>query len=344
MTDQFDNVSAQDERLIWTGAVSLQQGPGWVMPWRLPFDDLALFPPEALQMCASMPAGVRLRFASDAEALVFRTEPILSAGNLDLYADGMLTATIPFEEGDTEVGFENLPSGMKTLELWLHQATPFRLRGIQLPAGSRLERVEDARPKWITYGSSISHCGAAGSPSFTWPGVVARTKGLNLTSLGFGGQCHADPMIARLIRDLPADLVSVKIGINIYGASSLSVRSFLPAVLGTLAIIREGHPDVPLVVCSPIWSPPHESTPNAAGMTLQMMREEVAKAVETLQQRGDSQVFYVDGLKLFGPDLKEHLPDDVHPNAEGYRLLGERFVREVFDTIGIQLPSETRFP
>lgn len=342
MERSMEVIAPNDERLVWSGAISTQNGPGWVMPWRLPYADLDLFPSEGLQLGASMPAGVRLRFATDAESVVFRTEPMPSPGNLDLYADDALVSTVPFEQDDTAVRFESLPAGKKALELWLHQVTPFQLRGIQVPAGTGIERSEDSRPKWITYGSSISHCAAAASPSLTWPGVVARAKGLNLTSLGFGGQCHADPMIARLIRDLPADFISLKIGINIYGNGSLNLRSFLPAALGTLATIRERHLDIPLVVCSPIWSPPHESAPNAAGMTLEIMREELAKAVETFRNRGDRQVFYVNGLDLFGPAEAEHLPDQVHPDAEGYQVLGRHFLREVFDRIGIKLPLRTR--
>jgi lysophospholipase L1-like esterase len=37
----------------------------------------------------------------------------------------------------------------------------------------------------------------------------------------------------------------------------------------------------------------------------------------------------VDGLSLFGPDLVSLLPDNVHPNAEGYQALGKNFLREV---------------
>jgi len=344
MHRSFETVGAEDERLTWSGAVSLQRKWGWVMPWRLPYDDLALFPPESLRLYAAMPSGVRLRFATDAEAVEFQAEPTPNAGDLDLYADDALVRTLVFEEGETAIGFEALPRGMKTLELWLNPSTPFLLRAVRLPAGAHLERSQDRRPRWITYGSSITHCVWSGSPSLTWPGVVARAKGLNLLSLGFNGECHADPMIARLIRDLPADFVSLKIGINIHGSGSLNVRSFLPAVIGTIVTVREGHPDIPLVVCSPIWSPPRETTPNGAGMSLQTMRQEVFEAVEIVREKGDKSLHYVDGLRLFGPEYATNLPDLVHPDAEGYRILGHNFVREVFDRIGVQLPPETRVP
>ena len=123
---------------------------------------------------------------------------------MDLYADGALVSTVEFATGQTECRFSGLPAGGSVVEIWPFQGPPIRLTGIELPSGADLQRAEDDRPRWITYGSSISHCRTAASPSFTWPGIVACARGLDLTSFGFGGQCHADPMIARLMRDRPA--------------------------------------------------------------------------------------------------------------------------------------------
>ena len=167
--------------------------------------------------------------------------------------------------------------------------------------------------------------------------MVARARDFNLTSLGFGGQCHADPFIARLIRDLPADFISVKIGINIYGAASLGPRAFRPAVLGTIATIRDGHPETPLAVCSPIWGHDRETAPNAAGLTLVQMRYEVAEAVEAFRRRGDANIHYIDGLKLFDESLAEFLPDNTHPDAAGYVRMGENFLEELFSVQGVQV-------
>ncbi len=330
-------VSATDERLVWSGAISLEQSQDWVMPWRLPCEQLDLFPPEVLHENAACPAGVRLRFRTDAEALQILVAPAEADGALDVYADDAFCQTLRFSAGATEVACEGLPLGEKALAIWLDPGVPFRLRGVALPDGARLSANEDTRPRWITYGSSITHCKGARSPSRIWPGVVARSQGLNLTSLGFAGQCHADPMVARLIRDCEADLVSLKLGINIHGNGSLNARTFLPAILGSIALVREGHPHVPLVVCSPILSPPRETTPNAAGLTLVDMREAVSLAVERFRARGDRNLYYVDGLRLFGPDLVDLLPDDVHPNADGYERLGENFVEEVFGRLGVKV-------
>ena len=332
-------VSADDPRLIWNGALSLEKGNGWIKPWRIPHQDQDLYSPGVSSLAgrAEMPAGVRLRFATDAQTLTLHTEALAEDGNFDLCIDDQLISTVSYAAGQTEVRFAALPAGDKTVELWLSPAMPVALRGLELSEGARLEKSEDTRPRWVTYGSSITHCRTAGSPSSTWPGVVARARGFNLTSLGFGGQCHADPMIARLIRDLDADFVSVKLGINIYGALSLSPRSFRPAVIGTIATIREGHPEIPFAVCSPIWSPAREEKPNAVNLTLEQMRVEVQEAVESFRRRGDTHIHYVDGLKLFDASLVQYLPDGVHPDAEGYRIMGENFLKEVFEIQGVQV-------
>ena len=332
-------IPADDPRLIWSGAISCERGDGWVKPWRIPYQDQDLYSPgvSGLAGRAEMPSGVRLRFATDAQTFTCHTEGLAEEGNFDLYADDQFVSTVSYAAGQTEVCFTGLSAGDKTVELWFSPAMPVVLRSIELPAGACLEKSGDNRLKWVTYGSSITHCRTAGSPSCTWPGVVARARGFDLTSLGFGGQCHADPMIARLIRDLSADFVSVKLGVNIYGASSLSPRSFRPAVIGTIATIRDGHPEIPFVVCSPIWSPNREKTPNAVDLTLEQMRLEVFEAVESFRRRGDARIYYVDGLKLFDANLAQYLPDGLHPDAEGYRRMGENFLKEVFEVQGLEV-------
>ena len=59
------------------------------------------------------------------------------------------------------------------------------------------------------------------------------------------------------------------------------------------------------------------------------MREEVAAAVNAIQAHGDSNLHYIDGLKLFGPEYSNLLPDQLHPDPEGYKVLGRNFLREV---------------
>lgn len=334
-------IAADNENLIWSGAVSLEHGNGWVKPWRLPFDQLDFFHEASFEM-AERPSGVRLRFATDSRNIAFRTEAFKCPFEdiviiHDLYCNDKFYQSSKTQPDSSDIKFDNLPGGMKTIELWLFQFSPFMLKSIEIDDGASIEKSPDTRPKWITYGSSITHCRAAESPSMTWPAIVARKKNLNLTSLGYGGQCHADPMVARMIRDMSADFISLKLGINIYGHASFNIRSFRPAVIGTIATIREKHTDTPIVVFSPIWSPPRESTPNPTNMTLEIMREEVEKAVKAFQKHGDENIYYINGLNLFDSPLADMLPDELHPDAEGYKIMAQNFMKAVFEETGIKI-------
>ena len=84
---------------------------------------------------------------------------------------------------------------------------------------------------------------------------------MELINLGLGGSALLDPFTARAMRDTPADLISVKIGINLVNTDLMRLRAFTPAVHGFLDTIREGHPTTPLLVVSPILCPIHEDTP-----------------------------------------------------------------------------------
>ena len=316
------------------GAISLNRTPDWIEPWRLPYEQRALYPSldDALLERASTAAGIRLRFTTDATSVGLQTEPHEGPRPFDVTIDGDLIQSAQQAAGNEEVTFSGLPSGSKTVELWLPQRHgAVRMRSLLVEDGSEVEAVPDNRLKWVAYGSSITHCAQARSPACTWPAIAARAKGMNLTCLGYGGNCHIEPMIARIIRDREADFISLKLGINVYGAGSLSPRTFKAAVIGLVRIIRESHADTPIVVISPIASPPRETTRNPVGFTLEDMRTEVEDAVRRMQDTcGDGALRYVDGFKLFGPDLAaDYLPDELHPNADAQEIIARNVLQHV---------------
>ena len=61
------------------------------------------------------------------------------------------------------------------------------------------------------------------------------------------------------------------------------------------------------------------------GLPLVRMRGLLRDVVAARSAAGDSRIGYLDGLSLFGAADAHLLPDDLHPNTEGYRLMGERF-------------------
>jgi hypothetical protein len=317
--------SIELDRALFQGAVSLEQVGGGIKPWRIPYKEYALFPPNGINNTAHLSAGVRIGFASDTTSVTVEIEPVEVVVQLDLVIGKELVKTQIVEAGESVVTFDGLPGSEKLIEIYLPQKAPTVVKALRIDEGAGWHIPEDSRPKWITYGSSITQCNAAFSPARTWPAIVARRFGLHLTCLGYSGNCHIEPMVARLIRDLEADVISLCLGINVYGGNTLNKRTFQSAVIGFVQIIREKHPDTPIVLMSPIWSPPREDVKNTAGFTLIEMRAEIEEAIASMAALGDKHLHYVNGLTIFDEQSAEHLPDNLHPNGQGYAIMGQNF-------------------
>lgn len=247
--------------------------------------------------------------------------------------------------------FSGLDGLAKDIAIWLPWDETTEL--ITLRTDAPVEVItRHAGPVWLHHGSSISHGSNAAGPSETWPAVAARATGLDLINLGLGGSALLDPFVARTIRDLAADRISIKIGINLVNADLMRLRAFVPAVHGFLDTIRDGHPDAPLLIISPILCPIQENTPGplmpdleayergelrflatgdpagvASGqLTLAVIREQLAAIVEQ-RSAADPKISYLDGLSLYGPDdtAAHPLPDNLHPDAGTHRMIGARF-------------------
>ncbi|WP_308495358.1 MULTISPECIES: SGNH/GDSL hydrolase family protein [unclassified Microbacterium] len=305
--------------------------------------------------------------------------PLRPDGVVELVVDGEVvglsatsggnTVTLDMSTGAAErvagavstARFDGLADAMKSVELWLPHNEKVEL--VELRADAVVEpRPSSDRPVWLHYGSSISHGSNAARPTGIWPAVAARKSGLELVNLGLGGSAMLDQFAARTMRDAEADLISLKVGINLVNADLMRMRAFRPAVHGFLDTIRDGHPSTPLLVVSPIFCEIHEDTPGPAGfdpdalavgavrfratgspaevaagkLTLTVIRAELERIVRE-RQEADPNLFYLDGRELYGADdaARLPLPDALHPDAETHRLMGERFAQLAFAEGGL---------
>ncbi|MGW3173686.1 GDSL-type esterase/lipase family protein [Streptomyces sp. NPDC001153] len=365
------------------GALDLERTAHGLLPHRLPARARTQCADPQLAMAESQPSGVRLVFRTRATTVeldtlptkrVYAGAPPRPDGVYDLLVDGRAagsgrgaggnTLTIDVTTGTAEhrpgpvgtVRFSGLPGTVKVVEIWLPHNETTEL--VALRTDAPVEAVpHQGRKVWLHHGSSISHGSDAASPSTTWPALAASRGGTELINLGLGGSALLDPFTARALRDTPADLISVKLGINVVNTDLMRLRAFGPAVHGFLDTIRDGHPDTPLLVVSPILCPIHEDTPGpslpdfsalsegrlrfrAAGdpaekasgkLTLGVIREELARIVRERSAQ-DPRLHYLDGRELYGEaDFGElPLPDDLHPDAAAHRRIGERFAALAF--------------
>lgn len=372
-----------DAQLV-RGALDLERTEHGLLPHRLPAWARQQFPDQQLARVVALPSGVRLQFRTSATAveldvlptkMVYQGAPRPPDGRYDLVIDGraaasastsdgrietidMMTQTTVTQPGSTgTLRFSELPAGVKDVEIWLPQNEITEL--IALRTDAPVEAAPDrGRRVWLHHGSSISQGSTAAGPTATWPALSALRAGVELINLGFSGNALLDPFTARSMRDTPADLISLEIGINLVNHDLMRLRGFTPAVHGFLDTLREGHPDTPLLVLSPFLCPIQENTPGpvapefdgarvrfrAVGdpadrksgrLTLTVIRDELARIVAQ-RASDDPNLHYLDGRELYGePDYAElPLPDEIHPSPAGHQRIGERFADLAFGAEG----------
>ena len=374
-------VPLEDGPMAWVGALDHDRSPTGLSPRRLPAWTRPQVTDPMLNAIVGMGSGVRLAFTTDSDVVEldvmvtgFRIAGTESRPVVFDLVTGARTISIPatsmhcfvldyndpsndsFESGEpTTIRFEALGSDTRAVEIWLPHAASTEVRAVRVGTAATVTATPPSdRRRWVHYGSSISHCMEADTPTQTWPAIAARLGDVELFSLGLAGQCQLDGFVARTIRDQPADLISLKLGINIVNGDTMRERTFLPAVHAFLDTVREGHPDTPILVVSPIFCPSAEDAPGPTFMsadggfdtvasdtpelqriregclTLRRIRELLAGLVESRRALGDEQLAYLDGLELFGEADAADLPDRLHPNNAGYARMGERFAAAVF--------------
>lgn len=363
------------------GALDLEDTEVGVLPHRLPGWARQQYDDPQLEMVEAQPSGVRLVFRTRATAIELDTRPTKRVytgaphppdGVYDVLVDGKLVdqATVPggnvmtidLTTGATQtalgeagtVSVAGLSDELKTVEIWLPHAETTELVALRTDAPIEPAGLEGR--VWLHHGSSISHGSNATSPTGTWVAHAASLAGVEPLNLGFGGSALLQPFIARTMRDTPADLISVKLGINVVNADAMRRRAFAPAVHGFLDTIRDGHPTTPLLVVSPVLCPMHEDTPGptmwdlealsrgelrfqatgdpadvpAGKLTLNVIRDDLARIVA---QRDDPNLHYLDGRELYGAadNAELPLPDDLHPDGLSHQRMAERFAKLAFN-------------
>jgi len=323
-----------DNVFFFEGCVSLQTDEKWVSPWRIPFRKRDFFPflnpDEGVAHCVP---GVRLCFSTDTDKLQIK---FLSKGSnlnptqLDVFVNNKLLKEVDLSSENMILDLD-APEGLNDFVIYLPPGKPVWLDSVLIDDDADiLTTRRPSHPRWLHYGSSISHSMGA-RPSRAWTVQVARELDLNLRNFGFSGSCQSDPMIGRLLRDLPADFITLKLGINSHGGA-LSERTFAPNVIGLIQIIREKHPKIPLGIISPIYSPPREKVKGGSGLSLEDMRNILDGIVNTCKEYGDKNIYYTDGLDVLGESGIEVLPDELHPDPEGGQdLMAKNFIKHVFN-------------
>jgi lysophospholipase L1-like esterase len=299
--------------------------------------DLARLPIDTVD-AARVPASVRFEFVGDADVVelayttrtnefgyrgpgagttfaLFRGEKQVDEGEAVL-GDGTVRLTTGGDPDERAVVY--LPEGMRPV---VHAISA--LNGTIEPA--------PRAPRWLAYGDSIAEGWIASGPSGAWPAIAARDRALDVVNLGYAGSARGELVSAEQIAALDADVISVSHGTNCWTRIPFSAAMFRENTRAFLTLVRQGHPETPIVVTSPVLRPDAEATPNRLGATLADLRAAMEDVAHECIAAGDERLTLVPGRGLLERD---DLPDGIHPGDDGHRTLAAAFggaVREALE-------------
>jgi lysophospholipase L1-like esterase len=184
------------------------------------------------------------------------------------------------------------------------------------------------QPRWLAYGDSVAEGWIASGPAGAWPAIAGRTHGLDVHNLGYAGSARGETPSAEQVAALTADVISITHGTNCWTRIPFSAATMEAQTATFLQIVRQGHPETPIVVATPVIRPDAEETPNRLGATLPDLRAAMEEAVRAL---GDHRIWLVPGQDLLTADL---LGDGIHPGDEGHRVLAATIGAKVAAMLG----------
>ncbi|WP_168120022.1 SGNH/GDSL hydrolase family protein [Paenibacillus sp. HB172176] len=304
---------------------------------RMPMNPGETLPP-AVDQLANCTAGGQISFRTDSPRLAVSVElsapanmyhmPATGQCGVDVYLGEpgrqrfLSTARFDRQQQSYEVILYELPQGESrhvTLNLPLYQGVKRIMIGID--EGSSLEAPVPyaSDKKVVIYGTSITQGGCASRPGMAYPNLLSRRIPLEFINLGFSGNGRGEPEVARTISEIEDPALFVLD----YEANAVSVELYEETLPAFIRILREAHPDVPILVVSKIKFAAEFCKRDLLEKRLGM-KKIALRTIEQLEKEGARQLHFFDGEQLLGEeDFYECTVDGVHPTDLGFLRMAD---------------------
>ena len=283
---------------------------------------------------AQIPVGVRLELAGDATEVEISYETKAAEPGIRGEGGGITfqlwRAGVMIDEekashphGTARLRLGNPAAGDRAI-VYLPEALRPTIRDVSGVGGE--VKPPPLEPRWICYGDSVAEGWLASAPAGAWPAIAGRDHRLDVVNMGYAGAARGEIVSAEHIAELAADVISITHGTNCWTRTPHSTGMMRENVRAFLDIVRQGHPDTPILVSSPVVRPDAEAETNRLGATLADLRRVMEDVIRERIDGGDGRMRLVPGRDLLPED---QLADGIHPNDDGHRTLAKALGPEV---------------
>ena len=289
---------------------------------------------EGVALLCDNTAGVRIRLCTDSPYIAIKAVfpylcrfphmPLSGTGGFDLYKEAggqqsFVGAYIPPLDGEN--GFDgivytkNLTGRNVNYILNFPTYNPVSKLYIGIKEGSRTQSPDNYINKnpVVFYGSSITQGGCASRPGNIYQNFLSRALNMDYLCLGFSGSAKGEKEIAKYMAELQMCAFVSDYDHNAPESEHLKKTHF--ALYQT---IRDKNPELPYIMIT------HPSKGiNEPVNRRKIIMESYLKALD----KGDKNVYYIDGDSLFaGDEYDSCTVDGCHPNDLGFYRMAQGIV------------------
>ena len=168
----------------------------------------------------------------------------------------------------------------------------------------------------VFYGSSITQGGCASRPGTSYESIISRALKTDYTNLGFSGSAKGEDEIAQYIKAL-----DMSVFVYDYDANAPDVAHLEATHERMFSIIREHNPDLPIIM----MTYPRYTPTDSQKARLEVVRKTYRNALE----KGDSNVYFLDGPTLMKYAKNEGTVENKHPNDLGFYSMAKVLIKQL---------------
>lgn len=300
-------------------------------PYRRLPDELEVSP-EVARLLQHSSGGV-IRFCTDSEAIMLkgryipfspspRTPPSGQSGfDVMMWENSKNILVMNFQKSAADACAEKfdfeyscyLRDGMHEYRIYMPTYAGIEWLEIGLVKGSKVEKAPAHKTEKpiLFYGSSVTQGACASRPSNGHAPLLAAIADAELINLGFSGNALGEPEWAEWIAKLDLSCFVMD-----YDHNAPHVEHLRKTHEPFFKIIREKHPDLPVIMISKPFG-------KIENYELDIERRDVVKQTYlNAREKGDENVYFVDGMEFFKEVGYEYpTADRTHPTDLGFYLM-----------------------
>ncbi|MDD4069781.1 MAG: SGNH/GDSL hydrolase family protein [Candidatus Izemoplasmatales bacterium] len=176
----------------------------------------------------------------------------------------------------------------------------------------------------ICYGTSITQGGCASRPGLSYTNLLSRMMQVEWLNYGFSGNAFGEEELIEVlskIKNSSLFIIDYEANAGTNGKLKLTLRNILE-------VIRKNNPSIKILVISRI---PYlfDEIVKDMGDVRKDLRKFQEDLINELREKGDNNLYFMDGSKIFGDNYHEFTVDTVHPNDLGFMKFSEAVYKKI---------------